>query len=80
MVRLVLGEGLRLAVVAVAIGTAIALAAGRWVAPLLFDVGPRDPVILAGVALALLAISAAASWLPARRAAGVDPNIALRAD
>ncbi|MFI5279688.1 MAG: ABC transporter permease [Gemmatimonadales bacterium] len=80
VVRLVLGEGLRLAIVAVLIGTAIAVAAGRWVAPLLFDTSPRDPVVLAGVALALVAISAAASAIPARRASRVDPNIALRAD
>ena len=80
VVRLVLGEGLRLALIAVTIGTAIAIAAGRWVAPLLFDTSPRDPAILAGVALVLLAISAAASFIPARRAARVDPNIALRAD
>jgi predicted permease len=80
VVRLVLGEGLRLAVIAVVIGTAIAVLAGRWVAPLLFDTSPRDPAILAGVALVLVAISAAASAIPARRASRVDPNIALRAD
>ncbi len=80
VVRLVLGEGLRLAIIAVVIGIAIAIAAGRWVAPLLFDTSPRDPAILAGVALVLVAISAAASFIPARRAARVDPNIALRAD
>jgi predicted permease len=80
VVRLVLGEGLRLAAIAVAIGTIIAMVAGRWVAPLLFDTSPRDPAILAGVAALLVAISAAASFLPALRAARVDPNIALRAD
>ena len=78
VVRLVLGEGLRLAAVALVLGTAGAAVAGRFVAPLLFQTSPRDPVILAAVAAVLLGTSVAASALPALRAARVDPNLALR--
>ena len=80
VVRLVLGEALRVALVAAAIGTAAAAFAAKWIAPLLFDTSPRDPVILASVACGLLAIAAIASLGPALRAARVDPNVALRAD
>jgi putative ABC transport system permease protein len=78
LARLVLGEGLRLAVLALAIGVAGALVAGRFIAPLLFETSPRDPLILSAVAALLLLISLAASALPALRAARVDPNLALR--
>jgi ABC-type antimicrobial peptide transport system permease subunit len=68
-----------LAIGAVA-GCALALAAGPAAASLLFRVTPYDPLALAG-AVALLAIVAlAASYLPARRAARIEPVIALRAD
>ena len=78
VVRLVLAESLRLAGVALAIGLASALAVSRFVAPLLFETSPRDPLVLAAVAALLLATSVAASTLPALRAARVDPNRALR--
>jgi len=78
LVRLVLGEGLRLSAVALALGLAVALLAGRFVAPLLFETSPRDPSVLAAVAAVLLVTSVAASALPALRAARVDPNRALR--
>ena len=78
VLRLVVSEGLRLGVAGVVIGGAIALAAGRWLAPLLFNESPRDPVVYGAVAVALVAVSMAASWLPARRAASVEPTRALR--
>jgi putative ABC transport system permease protein len=80
VVRLVVTEGLRVGVMGVAIGAGIALAAGRWVRPLLFEESPRDPAVFAFVAIALLGVAVAASWIPARRAARVDPNQALRAE
>ena len=61
-------------------GRVLALLAGKWIAPLLFDVSPKDPPVLVGVVAMLVAVAIAASWLPARRAARVDPNEALRAD
>jgi putative ABC transport system permease protein len=78
--RLVLGDGLRIAVVGVAVGLGLALVGGRWVAALLFDTSPRDPAVLSAVGLALLTVAVAASILPARRAARVNPTEALRAE
>jgi putative ABC transport system permease protein len=80
VIGLVVREGLRIVVPGVVLGAIIALVAGRWVAPLLFDVSPKDPPVLASVALTLLGVAVMASWLPATRAARVDPNEALRAD
>ncbi len=80
LIRLIVTEGMKLGVVGVAIGTAIALASGRWIAPLLFGESPRDPVIFVVVTGTLLAVTAIASLIPARRAARVDPNRALRSE
>jgi putative ABC transport system permease protein len=80
VIRLVVGDGLRVAGIGVAIGIGGALLAGRWVEPLLFQESGRDPVVFTLVALALVAIAALASWVPARRAARVDPNRALRTE
>jgi putative ABC transport system permease protein len=80
VVRLVVAGGLRVAVVGVAIGTVVALVAGRFVGPLLFNISPKDPSVLAVVAVTLLATAAAASLVPAWRATRVDPNVALRTE
>jgi predicted permease len=80
VVRLVVGEGLRVSIAGIGIGTLVALAAARYVGPLLFGVSPRDPVVLAGVAAILVTVAVLASVLPAWRASHVDPSVALRAD
>ncbi len=80
VIRLIVSEGLRIVLPGVVLGAIIALVAGRWIAPLLFQVSPKDPPVLVGVVAILLAVAIMASWLPARRAARVDPNEALRAD
>jgi predicted permease len=80
VLRQVLSEGVRVTLPGVTIGLLIALAAGRWAAPLLFNVSPRDPVILGVVAVVLLAVAVVASLVPAAKAARVDPVIALRAE
>jgi predicted permease len=80
IVALVLRDAFRLALVAVALGAGGVLYAGRWLEPLLFETSAKDPRILAGVAGALLVVAALASVVPARRAARVDPAVALRAD
>ncbi|HEY9228287.1 MAG TPA: ABC transporter permease [Gemmatimonadaceae bacterium] len=80
LTRLVVGEGVKLGAVGVAIGAAIALAAGKWVKPLLFQQSPTDPTIFAIVTFGLLLVAVAASWMPARRASRVDPSVALRSD
>ena len=78
--RLVLRDGLRLALAGVLVGTAISLAGGRWIASLLFDVSPRDPAVLAAVGASLLAAALVAALVPSRRALRVDPVVALRAE
>jgi len=80
LVRLVVSEGVKLGVLGVGIGAAIALAGARWMAPLLFQESPRDPLIYGVVAAVLISVTVVASLIPARRAARVDPNRALRSD
>ena len=80
VVRLILGQGVRVSAAGIVLGGAVALLAGRWVQPLLFDVSAHDPVIYGSVAALLIVIAIAASVIPAWRAARVDPNVALRAD
>jgi predicted permease len=80
LVRLVVSEGMRLALAGVATGALIAFAAGRWIAPLLFHESPRDPLVFGGVILVLLAVAALASFIPARRAGSVDAMTALRSE
>src|SRR5580698_10067803 len=76
--RLVLGEGMRLALVGAAVGIVAALALTRLLAGLLYGVTAHDPITYAAVALVLGAVAAAACWIPAWRATRVDPIIALR--
>jgi len=80
LVRLVLGEGLRLTVVGLTLGLAIGIIVARAMTPLLFGVAWFDPLAFAGSALVLLIVALSASGIPARRAAGVDPLIALRSE
>jgi putative ABC transport system permease protein len=78
VLRLVVRQAMALVAIGFAIGAAGALAATRLLASLLFEVGPRDPATIAAVSILLAAVALAASWLPARRAAQVDPAVALR--
>ena len=80
IVRMVLGQGLRFAITGLAIGLAIALVAGGQLTPLLFGVGPRDPLVTLGVALALGVTAILAGLIPAWRASRVDPADALRSE
>jgi predicted permease len=78
VIRLVVGNGLRFAVSGAVAGGAVALAAGRWIAPLLFDQSARDPVVFVTVTAVLLVVSVGASLIPAIRIAHEDPIAALR--
>ncbi len=78
IMHLIVRGGLSLAIVGVAIGLGLALAAVRFIEPLLFDTSPRDPVVFGAVALTLLSAAALASIAPAARAARVNPMEAMR--
>ena len=80
VVRLVIGQGLTLTLVGIAIGIVGAYALTRLITSLLFGVAPADPLTFAVVALLFVAVACLASYLPARRAAAVDPIIAMRAE
>ena len=80
VLRLVLQEGLALAAVGTAIGTAVAYAPAATLARLLFGVQARDPLVFAAVPVLLFVVASAAVWVPARRASTVDPIVALRVD
>jgi putative ABC transport system permease protein len=80
ILQMVLGQGMLLAVLGIAIGIAGGIALSGYLKSLLFEVPPTDVLTFTGVGLTLLAAAALASYLPARRAAAVDPNVALRAD
>jgi putative ABC transport system permease protein len=76
--RMVVRQGLALAGIGIVAGLIIAAWASRLMSSLLYGVSSHDPVTYGLVAVTLLAVAALASWLPARRAAGVDPTTALR--
>jgi len=80
ILRLVMGQGLRLAVAGVALGCALAYGLALLLRGMLFAVAPADPVVFLAVPLALVATAAAATAIPALRASRVDPMAALRAD
>jgi predicted permease len=77
---LILRQSGTVALAGIAVGFAAALAGGRLVESLLYGVTPRDPGVLAATALALFAVALMACWLPARRAARINPVETLRAN
>jgi putative ABC transport system permease protein len=78
ILRLVLGYGMRITAIGLAIGLVVAFAAANLLSGLVMGIGARDPLTFAGVAAILGSVALAATYLPARRAARVDPMIALR--
>jgi len=78
LIKLVINEGLRVGVVGIVIGVMIALAGGQWLGPLLFQESPHDPLVFGFVTVVLLGTTVLASFVPSRRAARVDPMVALR--
>jgi putative ABC transport system permease protein len=80
ILRMILGEGVAMALVGLAVGGAAALPLSRLMKGLLFGVEPADPPTIAMSALLLVVVAVAAAWVPARRATAVDPITALRGD
>ena len=78
--RLIVGQGLRLAIAGVIVGAAGAAFLTRYLKTVLFNVTPTDPVSFAWVAVFLTLVALAASYVPARRAVAVDPIVALRGE
>jgi ABC-type antimicrobial peptide transport system permease subunit len=78
VLRLVIGQGAKLALTGIALGVVGALAVTRLIGSLLYDLSPTDPFTFIGVAVLLTLVALLASYLPARRATRVDPMIALR--
>jgi ABC-type antimicrobial peptide transport system permease subunit len=77
---LVIGQSLRLVLTGLAFGMLASLALTRVMTGFLYDVTPTDPMTFVGVALVLIAVALLAGYVPARRAATVDPLVALRSE
>jgi len=77
---MVIAEGVILTAIGVLVGLAASLEGGRLITKLLYNVKASDPVTFVGVALLLGVVAACASYIPARRAARVDPLVAMRGD
>jgi putative ABC transport system permease protein len=78
VLRLVLGQGMRLTALGILLGIVAAFWLTRWLSSLLFEITPHDPATFSAVSLLLLAVALTACWIPARRAARIDPIQALR--
>ena len=78
VMRMVIGQGLKLALIGVAVGALAALGATRSLSTMLYQVAPNDPPTFIGVAILFAGVAAAACYVPARRAARLDPLVALR--
>jgi ABC-type antimicrobial peptide transport system permease subunit len=80
VLRMILAEGVVIAVVGVAVGLVGAFALSRFVATLLYGVSPTSTAIYVGAAVITILVTTAATLAPARRATTVDPTVALRSD
>jgi predicted permease len=80
VIKLMVGQGMKLALAGIGVGLLLALALTRLMTTLLFGVNASDPLTFGGIALLLTLVALAACWIPARRATQVDPLVALRSE
>jgi putative ABC transport system permease protein len=78
VLRMILGDGLRLVLIGVGLGVIMAFGVTRVISNLLFGVSATDPQVFLGVPLLLIAVAMLATYVPARRALKIDPLVALR--
>ena len=78
VLRLILGEGLKLVLAGAALGIVLALMAARFISTMIYGISATDPMIFLSVITLLISVSLAACYVPARRAMRVDPMVALR--
>jgi len=78
ILSLIVGQGLLLSIAGAVVGSCAALALSRFLKSLLFQVSATDPAIFIGISLLFVIVAVLASYIPARRAAKVDPMVALR--
>jgi putative ABC transport system permease protein len=78
VLRLILGQGAKLALLGLGAGTLAALLLTRWMASLLYEISATDPLTFGATAIVLLGVAVTACYIPARRAMRVDPMVALR--
>jgi putative ABC transport system permease protein len=78
VLKLVIGQGMLLTAIGIALGLLAAVALTRLMENLLFSMSPTDPLTFGAIALLLAAVALLACWIPARRATKVDPLVALR--
>ncbi len=78
--RSIVSEGFVIALAATALGVGISAVSTPAIHALLFDVGPRDPFVLLGAPIVLMAVAISACVIPALRAASIDPTVGLRAE
>jgi putative ABC transport system permease protein len=80
VLRLVIGQGMRLTLMGMVIGAGAAAASARLIESRLYNVKTADPITFAVTVLLLIAVTLLACWVPARRATKVDPLVALRSE
>jgi ABC-type antimicrobial peptide transport system permease subunit len=78
--RQVVSQGAKVVMIGVVIGVAVAVASTRLLSALLFGVKAVDPIVFAAMSVIMIAIGMLSSYVPARRASGVDPIVSLRSD
>ena len=78
VLRLIVGQGMMLALIGLLVGLAVAFAVARLLTSLLYGVSPADPLTFTGIVFLLTVVAALACYIPARRATKVDPLVALR--